>query len=464
MAKGRRDRQPWFAIRSDLSRSRQTVLTAISFLLPLAIWCVVSYVPFIWHPDIKLQVGAGGATVYTAGDYVGKDFFPTVVEQVREENRKVMSERAAGEVPAGSTRENKKILRRIAGVAVQNKALGDDEREDDAKIFEIWKGLATGTLEFKRPRLTEENMAIVKADWETLSGYSSVYDPENFPSEPLLKLLPQGRPANPVYLPAPGEVLQAGIREWTREPADGKSSMGEKLFQSLQTVFGGFLLAAIFAIPLGILAGTYDFFGKLVEPFVDFFRYMPAPAFSTLLVAVLGAHDAPKLALVFLGTFPHLLLMITKTSRLLDPALLEASQTLGANQRNMLFRVVVPGIWPNVYNDLRIALGWAWTWLVIAELIGVKTGLTEVIDTQGDRRNFDQVFPVIILIGIIGFFTDQTLSWLRRFLFPWSAEAEGRQGWAERGVRGFGRWIEPAMEAHRKKPRPKLDHENLRAS
>jgi NitT/TauT family transport system permease protein len=177
-------------------------------------------------------------------------------------------------------------------------------------------------------------------------------------------------------------------------------------------------------VPLGILCGVYDFFSKLIEPFVDFFRYMPAPTFSTLLVAVLSAHDAPKIALVFLGTVFQMVLVVAKTTVLLDPALLEAAQTLGAKPRQLIFRVVVPGILPNLYNDLRILLGWAWTWLVIAELIGVKSGLTGFLDTQGTFRNFDRVFPIIILIGVTGFVTDQILAMLHGVFFPWA----GRSG------------------------------------
>ena len=85
--------------------------------------------------------------------------------------------------------------------------------------------------------------------------------------------------------------------------------------------------------------------------------------------------------------------------------------------------MIVPGILPNLYNDLRILLGWSWTWLVIAELIGEKTGLTGFIDTQGTRYNFDRVFPVIILIGLTGFFTDRFLNGLRNLLFPWTEDA-----------------------------------------
>jgi NitT/TauT family transport system permease protein len=147
---------------------------------------------------------------------------------------------------------------------------------------------------------------------------------------------------------------------------------------------------------------------------------MPAPAFSTLLVAAFGADDAPKISLVFIGTFFQMVLVISKTTRQLDHSLLEAAQTLGARPRQLFTHVVIPGILPDLYNDLRILLGWSWTWLVIAELIGVKTGLTEFIETQGRWRNFDAVFPVIILIGVIGFFTDQFLAWFRGVLFPYT--------------------------------------------
>ena len=108
---------------------------------------------------------------------------------------------------------------------------------------------------------------------------------------------------------------------------------------------------------------------------------------------------------------------------MLEKSLLEAAQTLGANRRQLLGRIILPGVLPKLYNDLRILLGWAWTWLVIAELIGEKTGLTGFIDTQGTRYNFDRVFPIIILIGLTGFFTDRLLFGLRNLLFPWTEEA-----------------------------------------
>ena len=418
----------WFRIRRDLSPGRRLCLTIISFCLPAMIWCVVSYVPFIWHPDVKITVAAsreGSATVLTAGDHLPKDYFPKYVDDVRQENASTRE---------GSKRKNQKLLRQLAPVGIDAGWINDREAQDDAKIYLLWRDLATGQR--KLPTLNEENMGIVRKNWEILSTSSPVFSYKSLPEEPLFKLLPQGVPANPSYLPAPHEVIETGWKLFTQPPRNDGTTIGERYRSSLGIIFSGFLWACLLGVPIGILCGAYSFFSTLFEPFTDFFRYMPAPTFSTLLVAVLAAGDSPKIALVFIGTLPHMILMISKTTRLLDPSLLEAAQTLGAKPRQLIGRVVLPGIMPNLYNDLRILLGWAWTWLVIAELIGVKSGLTEVIETQGRFRNFDQVFPIIILIGLTGFVTDQILALFHGILFPWA----GTSARITRAVADFVTW------------------------
>ncbi len=416
----------WFLIRRDLPQSRALLLTAVSFLMPLALWCVVSYVPWIWHPDVRIEISAereGVTTVFTAGDHVSKGFFPEFVRAVRDENAAVTKARSEGTAVTGARRKNQKILRQIAPVAVGNGWLDYRETQNDAALYQTWRDLATGAKVSSEPRLTEENLGIIRANWAALSALSPEFVFRKLPDEPLLKLVPQGRPANPVYLPEPDDVLRTGFRDFTASAPEGELTMLQRYGASLRVIFLGFFWACLIGIPLGILCGVFDFFSKLIEPFVDFFRYMPAPTFSTLLVAVLLAGEAPKVALVFIGTVFQMVLVISKTTRLLDPSLLEAAQTLGAKPRQLLKSVVIPGILPNLYNDLRILLGWAWTWLVIAELIGVKSGLTEFIETQGRFRNFDRVFPVIILIGVTGFVMDQVLSWLHGLLFPWSGKS-----------------------------------------
>lgn len=429
----------WFAVRRDLPRGKRGVLTALSFVLPLLLWCVVSYTPFIWHPDVKLTLAAATertSAVFTAGNRVSKDYFPEYAAAIRLDNADILKARESKEPVPGAKRANRLLLRQIAPVLIENGWLPRGADQDDAAIYQLWGGLATGAKTAANPPLTDENTAIVQANWKVLSAHSPVFDYAKLPDVPLLKLIPQGVPSNPVYLPAPHEVLRAA---WTdfRAPRIGENpTMLERYGYSLRIILLGFLWSCVIGVPLGILCGVYDFFARLVEPFVDFFRYMPAPTFSTLLVAVLSAHDAPKVALVFIGTVFQMVLVVSKTTRLLDPALLEAAQTLGTKPRQMITKVVLPGILPNLYNDLRILLGWAWTWLVIAELIGVKSGLTGFLDTQGTFRNFDRVFPIIILIGVTGFVTDQLLAMLHGVFFPWA----GKSGPLSRAVASAVVW------------------------
>ena len=170
----------------------------------------------------------------------------------------------------------------------------------------------------------------------------------------------------------------------------------ESLGSSIEVIFWGFVLSSLIGVPLGILCGTYDFFSRLWEPFVEFFRYLPAPAFGALAVAILGIHQAPKIAIVFIGTFFQQVLVVSNTTRKLDPALLEAAQTLGAQRLSLLFRVVIPGIVTDLYRDMRILLGWAWTYLIVAELIGTSSGITWFITQQARYKNFDNVFAAIL--------------------------------------------------------------------
>src|SRR5690606_19295470 len=99
-----------------------------------------------------------------------------------------------------------------------------------------------------------------------------------------------------------------------------------------------------------------------------------------------------KIAIIFIGTFFQQVLVVSNTTRKLDPALLEAAQTLGASRPALLFRVVIPGIATDLYKDLRILLGWAWTYLIVAEMIGTSSGITWFITQQARYKNFDNVF------------------------------------------------------------------------
>jgi NitT/TauT family transport system permease protein len=231
---------------------------------------------------------------------------------------------------------------------------------------------------------------------------------------------------NPVYLPAPHEVAQALYSAFVTPPRrDADPWFHESVLHSVRVVSWGFLLSSLIGVPLGILGGVYDFFAKLIEPFVEFFRYFPAPVFGALAVAVLGINDAPKVAIIFIGTFFQQVLVIANTTRTVDFSLVEAAQTLGAKPKTLLFRVILPAVMPKLYLDMRILLGWAWTYLIVAEIVGTSSGITWFINQQAKYRAFDNVYAAILVLGFIGLATDMVLAAIGKALFAWQ---EGRHG------------------------------------
>ncbi len=236
------------------------------------------------------------------------------------------------------------------------------------------------------------------------------------------KRLAQGERVNPVFLPPPHAVARAFYTGFTTPPLrPGEYWLHESLLQSCQVIFWGFFWSALIGIPLGISCGTFALCSRLVEPFIDFVRYMPAPVFGALAVAVLGLGDEPKITIIFIGTFFQMVLVVANTTRSVDPALLHAAQTLGASNRQLLMHVVIPAALPALYRDVRILIGWAWTYLVVAELIGEKSGLSSFLYQQQRYMNFDNVYAGIAIIGIIGLCTDQFLAMVGRLLFPWES-------------------------------------------
>ena len=121
--------------------------------------------------------------------------------------------------------------------------------------------------------------------------------------------------------------------------------------------------------------------------------------------------------------------MISNTVRRVDPALIEAAQTLGARGWRLLRDVVIPASITGVYTDMRILLGWAWTYLIVAEVVGTMSGITYFINQQARYRNFPNVYAAIVMIGIIGFSTDLVLAWIGNRVIPVAADvATGQQG------------------------------------
>jgi NitT/TauT family transport system permease protein len=184
-------------------------------------------------------------------------------------------------------------------------------------------------------------------------------------------------------------------------------------------VVGGFVLAAIIAVPLGVLMGTYKPIEALLEPFVSFARYLPASAFIPLLILWAGIGELQKLLVIFIGAVFQIILMVAVTVSSTRRDLVEAAYTLGARDRGIITRVLIPSSAPEIAEILRLVLGWAWTYVIVAELIGSSAGIGHMIVDSQALLNTGQIIFGIIVIGVIGLVSDFLFKAVNRWLFPW---------------------------------------------
>src|ERR671910_889411 len=184
-------------------------------------------------------------------------------------------------------------------------------------------------------------------------------------------------------------------------------------------VVGGFVLAAIVAVPLGILMGAYKPVEAFFEPFISFARYLPASAFVPLLILWAGIGETQKLLVIFIGSVFQIILMVAVAVGGTRRDLVEAAYTLGTSDRGVVRRVLIPANAPDIAETLRLVLGWAWTYVIVAEFIGSSSGIGHMIIESQALLATGQIIFGIIVIGVIGLVSDFAFKALNRRLFPW---------------------------------------------
>ena len=184
-------------------------------------------------------------------------------------------------------------------------------------------------------------------------------------------------------------------------------------------VLGGFVLAAIIAVPLGVLMGAYKPIEAFLEPFVSFARYLPASAFIPLLILWAGIGKLQKLLVIFIGSVFQIILMVAVNVGNTRRDLVEAAYTLGASDSGIIRRVLLPSSAPEIAEILRLVLGWAWTYVIVAELIGSSSGIGHMITDSQALLNTGQIIFGIIVIGLIGLVSDFLFKAFNAWLFPW---------------------------------------------
>ena len=219
--------------------------------------------------------------------------------------------------------------------------------------------------------------------------------------------------ADPVFLPPPWQVL-AQLGEWYR---DG-DLLGDVIV-SIGRVLGGFCVAALVAVPLGVLVGTYAPVRAFLEPLTEFTRYLPAVAFIPLIMLWVGIDESAKVAVIWVGVFFQMLLLVAADVARVPDAPIEAARTMGATNEEIIKYVLIPAARPAILTTLRGAMCLAWTYLVVAELVAANSGLGYAILKAQRFLQTDKIFAGILLIGLVGLLTDQAFRWLHKRCFPW---------------------------------------------
>ncbi len=220
----------------------------------------------------------------------------------------------------------------------------------------------------------------------------------------------------PTFLPGPLKVLRAA-----REMVES-GILQQDVRASLQRISLGFGLAVLISVPLGLAIGTFKSIEALFEPVISLIRYMPATAFVPLLLIWFGLGEQPKIALIVIGVVFFNTLMTANVVWQVPTEMIKVAFTLGANNATVFTRVIFPHSVPGIIDAMRVNLAAAWNLIVVAELVAADEGLGFRIVRAQKFLQIDQIFVVLVVIGLLGLSTDVALRTLRNRLAPWSQE------------------------------------------
>jgi len=228
--------------------------------------------------------------------------------------------------------------------------------------------------------------------------------------------LSYGELVSPLFLPTPTQVLAAGLE------LAKTGELGADLWASNLRIWEGFLLATVVSLPLGLLAGNVRLFEALIEPLLGFVRYLPVPAFIPLLILYTGIDEAPKILIIFIGAVVQMVLMIADATKQTTSDLMRAALALGATPAELFTRVIWPGSLPRIVDVLRMNLGWAWTYLVVAEMVAAREGLGYRILKAQRFLRVDIIFFDLLVIGALGVVSDLLFRAVQSRRFPWAED------------------------------------------
>ena len=217
----------------------------------------------------------------------------------------------------------------------------------------------------------------------------------------------------PIFLPAPGDVWHAARLTF----ANGE--LLTDIAVSARRVFLGFALAALVAVPLGIVMGVWRPAKAIMDPFVSLLRPLPSITWIPLTILWLGIGEAQKVAIVFMGSWIYILLYTVESTRRVDPLLIRAARNLGANDIAVMREVILPGALPGIITGLKVTLAISWSCVLTAEMIAAQNGLGALIWQAKDWGNLALVLVGMLCISLTVLVADWLMAWIERLLLPW---------------------------------------------
>jgi len=230
-------------------------------------------------------------------------------------------------------------------------------------------------------------------------------------------------------IPSPAQVLRSwelwifGTAKAGLSPYSG--TWLDNVLYSSKRVLQGFGLAALVAIPLGLMIGWSRLTGRLVDPTIQLLRPVPITAWLPFAIAVFGIYDASALFLIGMGAFYPIVVNTTHGVRDTNLLLLRAARMMGAGAGTVLAKVVFPSALPSIFTGMRLGIGVAWTAVIVAEMIAVKSGLGYVLWDAYYVGRMDICVATMVSVGFLGFISDRVIVYASRILLRWRALEAG---------------------------------------
>lgn len=224
----------------------------------------------------------------------------------------------------------------------------------------------------------------------------------------------------PIFLPSPQAVYDKFIIGVTEGIAN--STLWQHTEASLQRVLGGFLLAVITAVPIGVLMGVNRVVRGLFDPIIEFYRPLPPLAYLPLVIIWFGIGEFPKTFLIYLAIFAPMAIAARAGVKSVSIEQIHAAYAMGATRQQIIWHVIMKAAMPEIFTGMRIGIGVGWTTLVAAEMVASARGLGFMVLNAAQYLASDTVIMGILVIGFFAFAFDLLIRYVEKLLIPWKGK------------------------------------------